>query len=90
MCHSETIVTGDCKQRIRGFTYLAGRERCHRFRTRACSVTGNFFHSRDECKLKCIPESKNSNGENGFVTFMNRAMSQVQDMLQSLVNYASM
>ncbi|KAH8369053.1 hypothetical protein KR200_010821, partial [Drosophila serrata] len=88
-CHSDTIVTGDCGRRIRGFAYISGSDKCHRFRTRACSVTGNFFHSEDECKQRCATPRSSNSDESGFVSFINRSMARIQDLLKGIVNYAS-
>lgn len=88
ICTSEPKVEGNCDERIRGYSYIANRNRCRRYHFRACSVTGNFFHSRDGCKSKCMDNSE-PEGESGFMSFINRTMSQFQSLLSSFMNFAS-
>ncbi|XP_016982767.1 uncharacterized protein LOC108047182 [Drosophila rhopaloa] len=53
ICGNEAIVDGDCEQRIKGFTYIPEKNRCKKMRTKGCTVTGNYFRSRDECESVC-------------------------------------
>ncbi|KAH8350524.1 hypothetical protein KR067_006084, partial [Drosophila pandora] len=87
-CTDEPKVEGNCDERIKGYSYIADRNRCRRFHFRACNVTGNFFHTRDGCKSKCMDNSQ-PEGESGFMSFINRTMSQFQSLLSSLMNFAS-
>ncbi|KQS24650.1 uncharacterized protein Dere_GG26769, partial [Drosophila erecta] len=74
ICRSEPNVAGTCEQQIKGYTYEVRRNRCKKFRVKACKVTGNFFLSKDACNAKC-KDSRRS-GENGIFEFWTRAMSQ--------------
>ncbi|KPU73267.1 uncharacterized protein Dana_GF28157 [Drosophila ananassae] len=88
ICTDEPKVEGNCDERIKGYSYIADRNRCRRHHFRACNVTGNFFHTRDGCKSKCMDNSQ-PEGESGFMSFINRTMSQFQSLLSSLMNFAS-
>ncbi|XP_032579115.1 kunitz-type serine protease inhibitor homolog beta-bungarotoxin B3 chain [Drosophila sechellia] len=52
-CVNKPIVDGNCDQIIKGFTYATEENRCKMFRTKGCTVVGNYFRSREECELKC-------------------------------------
>ncbi|XP_043648149.1 uncharacterized protein LOC122616672 [Drosophila teissieri] len=52
-CRSKPIVDGKCDQRIEGYTFVAAESRCKRFKTRGCTVGGNYYRTLDECRVKC-------------------------------------
>ncbi|XP_039501775.1 uncharacterized protein LOC120458252 [Drosophila santomea] len=52
-CVSKPIVDGKCDQRIKGYTYVVAENQCKRFKTRGCTVGGNYYRTLEECISKC-------------------------------------
>ncbi|KAH8240855.1 hypothetical protein KR026_006274, partial [Drosophila bipectinata] len=86
ICTKEPKVEGECKEQIKGYSYVANRNRCRKLQFKACSVTGNFFPTMDSCKSKCLNKSAPEREKN-FMAFIDRTMSQFISLLNSFINF---
>ncbi|KAH8350523.1 hypothetical protein KR067_006074, partial [Drosophila pandora] len=83
-CRLEPIPIGQCGDSFVGYTYSTIRNRCVNFAGRGCSITGNFFNSRNECEALC--KEFNSLREAPFTYFFDRAVERIQDIIASYTN----
>ncbi|EDV31212.1 uncharacterized protein Dana_GF14658 [Drosophila ananassae] len=81
ICRLEPIPIGQCGDSFVGYTYSTIRNRCVNFAGRGCSITGNFFNSRNECEDLC--KEFNSLREAPFTYFFDRAVERIQDIISS-------
>ncbi|XP_016956931.1 uncharacterized protein LOC108029248 [Drosophila biarmipes] len=86
ICSSEPVVSGNCTQAIKGYTYATGRHRrCKQLRLAACTITGNYFRRRNECVAKCQSRIL---VESEFFNFWNQAMAQLLSAFTILIDFA--